>query len=146
MRARHPQTLRRILLALAGVAMLVAVSAVAGDPLGLRTDHRGHQGTRLTNKPRLSFTTGVLRQARLGAWELDNGLQLQLASDLEWRDEETGGVTYPTAGRLVMITGQKYGGTIYVRQATVLSRQRQVEVLQTRPVTEPGQAVPELPQ
>ena len=145
MRARHPRGIRGILLILAGAASLLAVSAVASDLLGLRTDKRS-RGTRLTSAPRFSFTTGVLRQGHRGSWQLDSGVQLQLQPDLEWREEDTGDVGHPSSGRLVLLTGQKYGGTLVVHQGTLLSRERQVQALQAKAVTEPDQPYQRLPE
>ncbi len=144
MRGSQHRHLIRLLLVLAAVGLLAVVTAGAGDLLSLRIDKR-HHGTRLTSAPRLSFVTGVLRQGRHGAWQLDDGTQLSVSSGLEWREEDGGKVGYPAAGRLVMITGQKLGGVMAVRQATLLSRERQVQMTMTRAATEPDQPEPNMP-
>ncbi|MEZ4389179.1 MAG: hypothetical protein R3D98_16660 [Candidatus Krumholzibacteriia bacterium] len=144
MRAPKTRTLTRPALVLACVVLLaVVVTAGAGDLLGLRIDKR-HHGKR-PGSTSLSFTTGVLRQGRLGTWQLDDGTQLQLLPGLEWREEDTGEVGYPAGGRLVMITGQRIGGVLAVRQATLLSRERQVKMMQIVPDAVPDQREPQLP-
>lgn len=140
MRATTPRPIRQLalVLALATVVLLAVVTAGAGDLMGLRTNKR-HHGTRLTDAPRLSFTTGVLRQGRHGTWKLDDGTPLRLEPGLQWREEVTGKAGSPSSGRLVMINGQRTGGVLTVRQATLLSKERQLQALQTAEAPAPGQ-------
>jgi len=146
MRAMPPRPIRHLalVLVLATVGLLAVVTAGAGDIMGLRTDKR-HRGTRLTDAPRLSFTTGVLRQGRLGTWKLEDGTPLRLTPGLQWREEVTGKAGSPSSGRLVLITGQREGGVLTVRQATLLSKERQLQALQPRTEAELEYAQPGLP-
>lgn len=144
MRGKPTLTIRRGLLALAVGGLLAAVTAGAGDLMGLNIAKRS-KGTRLTDAPRLTFTTGVLRQGRLGTWQFEDGTPLRLMPDLVWREEGTGQVGYPTSGRQVMVAGQRVGGVLTVRQAMLLSPERQVQVLQLMHEAEPDQPEPDLP-
>ncbi len=103
---------------LVGVLALAAV-AVAGS-LGLdRTARRGPD-KRITRQPQLVFTSGVLQRSSRGTWQLADGTLLQQAPGLEWRDQATGRPGTPAAGRRVRVTGQYFGQTLVVRQATLL--------------------------
>ena len=144
MRGPYPRYLTRLLLALAAAGLLVAAAAVAGDPMGLRLLPK-HKGTRLTSKPRLCFVTGELRTGRHGTWQLADGTQLQVRDDMEWLEETSGNPAYPASGRLALITGQRLGNVIVVRQATLLSKQRQIEAMGTRLVAPPDQPEPMRP-
>lgn len=144
MRARRFTTMRRILLALLVLAAMAAVSALATDRLGLSIGHKKN-ATRLTKAPRYSFATGVLRQGHSGTWQLDDGTQLRVTDESRWREETTGVQGYPSAGRLVHLTGQKIGGEFLVRQATLMSRERQISLTRRIPVAEPDQPEPQEP-
>lgn len=135
---------KKLLLVLGAVALVAAVTAVAGDTMGLKILPKD-RGTRLTSAPRLVFVTGELRTGRHGSWQLADGTQLQVDSKMDWRDEDTGAVTYPQSGRQVLVTGQRLGNVIQVRQVTLLSRQRQIQAMQTRAETTPDEPEEILP-
>jgi len=144
MRSQHTRIIRRTLLTVVVLAAMVAVNAMAGDPLGLRMKHKKPHG-RLTKEARYSFVNGELRQGRHGTWELADGTRLQLSPTLIWREEKAGQTGYPSSGRQVQLMGQRRGSEFLVRQAKLVSRQRQIQGLQMRPVTEPGEPEPNEP-
>ncbi|MBD3222572.1 hypothetical protein GF314_15160 [bacterium] len=144
MRERHPRSIRPLLVLAGALVVAVALSAVAGDTLGLRLPTRP-QTAKLTNQPPLTFTTGVLQRDRHGTWQLRDGTQLSVPRDVVWREEVGGKETDPRSGRLVLIAGQRYGASLVVRQATLLDRSRQIGENQIRPVAPPDQPEPDLP-
>jgi len=100
---------------------VIAMAAVAvGGSLGLQVQKRKGPDKRQTREPQLSFVAGTLVQSGARAWELQDGTPLSVAPGLEWRDQTTGGPGRPATGRRVRLTGQYYGSTLLVRQATLL--------------------------
>lgn len=138
-RQRH---ILRTLLVLAALA--VAVAAVAGSGLGLRVNQKQGKTKRL--QPRLVTMEGVLRQDRVGAWILDDKTPLNQTSDLRWREEINGRDGSPSAGRLVRLTGQWYGGVFQVNHAVLLAPNRAVQRQMLLPITEAGLEVEQLPE
>jgi len=116
---RNPRLKRSALLI--GALVLAAV-AVAGT-LGLEVKSRRGPDKRLTRQPQLVFTSGVLQRSSLSGWQLADGTPLRQAPGLTWRDQTTGRDGSPTVGRRVRVTGQYYGQTLLVRQATLLPLQ-----------------------
>ena len=125
-------------------ALAVAVVAVAGSSLGLRVNRK--QSRARHHQPRLVTMEGVLHQDRLGSWVLDDKTPLRQSIDLRWQEERTGRDGSPSAGRLVRLTGQWYGGVFKVSHATLLSPNRAVQRQMILPVTEPGREFEQLPE
>lgn len=144
MRRRHSRILRPLLLVAGALVITVAVTAVAADSIG-KLRRPKSKGARLTNQPRYTFVCDVVQQNVRGGWQLADGTKLSLSPDIEWWDEMTGSKTSPRSGRLAMITGQKLGNTLFVRQATLLDRRHQVDATRIMPVATPGEPEPDMP-
>jgi hypothetical protein len=77
---------------------------------------------------------------------LTDGTPLRTGLSVIWREEAGGRESVPSSGRTVRLMGQWYGNTFRVRQATLVSPQRVIERMQTKPVQPPDQPIDELPQ
>ena len=144
MQERHARTLRRVLLAVAVIAMTATIAAVASEPLAKGTRDKHRRGGKKT--PRFSFVNGTLQTGRLGTWQLEDGTPLKIMPEMEWRDERTGSAGYPASGREVRLLCQRMGGTLLVRQAVLRSPETQALLVPPLPELGPDEEMPEQPQ